>query len=91
MISTKAEQMFDPETPPENAASLVAKGNYDDRLNRILKVATRVIAREGYQKASMRLVAKAAGTSLAATAAADPPEEPPGEQSGFHGFFTGPK
>ena len=65
MISTKSEQMFAPETPPGNAASLVAKGNYDDRLNRILKVATRVIGREGYQKASMRLVAKAAGTSLA--------------------------
>ena len=65
MISTKSEQMFDPEAPRGNAASLVAKGNYDDRLNRILEVATRVIAREGYQKASMRLVAKAAGTSLA--------------------------
>ena len=27
----------------------------------------------------------------AATAAADPPEEPPGTESVFHGFFTSPK
>ena len=38
---------------------------YDDRLNRILEAATGVIAREGYEKASMRAVAKAAGVSLA--------------------------
>src|SRR5450759_979217 len=31
----------------------------------------------------------ASGTDLAATAAADPPEDPPGTRSGSHGFFTG--
>src|SRR5690606_27831763 len=31
-----------------------------------------------------------AGTSLAATAAAEPPDEPPGERSRFQGFATGP-
>src|SRR3989338_5339132 len=33
---------------------------------------------------------KAAGTSPAATATADPPEEPPGTLFVFHGFFVGP-
>ena len=33
----------------------------------------------------------AAGTRRAATAAADPPELPPGTYSGFHGLRTGPK
>src|SRR5260370_33811103 len=33
----------------------------------------------------------AAGTSRAATAAADPPELPPATHSMFHGFLTGPK
>ncbi len=31
------------------------------------------------------------GTSRAATAAAEPPELPPGTHSTFHGFLTGPK
>src|SRR5258705_13803501 len=30
-------------------------------------------------------------TSLAATAAAEPPELPPGTYAASHGFFTGPK
>ncbi len=38
---------------------------YDERLNHILKVATVLIAQVGYEKASMRAVAKAAGVSLA--------------------------
>ena len=33
----------------------------------------------------------AAGTSRAATAAADPPELPPGTYAVFHGLRTGPK
>src|SRR5260221_13136107 len=36
-------------------------------------------------------VAVAAGTSRAATAAAEPPEEPPGTRLGSQGFRTGPK
>ena len=36
-------------------------------------------------------VAVAAGTSRAATAAAEPPEEPPGTRAASQGFFTGPK
>ena len=36
-------------------------------------------------------VAVAAGTMRAATAAAEPPEEPPGTMAGFHGLRTGPK
>ncbi len=30
------------------------------------------------------------GTARAATAAAEPPEEPPGTRAGFQGFRTGP-
>src|SRR5829696_10481650 len=33
----------------------------------------------------------AAGTNRAATAAAEPPDEPPGTSDGLQGFFTGPK
>ena len=39
--------------------------SYDERLNHILVEATRLIARVGYERASMRAVAKAAGVSLA--------------------------
>ncbi len=35
--------------------------------------------------------AEAIGTMPAATAAADPPLDPPGEQSVFQGFLQGPK
>jgi hypothetical protein len=35
-------------------------------------------------------VAVAAGASRAATAAAEPPEEPPGTMAGFHGLRTAP-
>lgn len=38
---------------------------YDERLGHILEAATRVMAQAGYEKASMRMVAKAAGVSLA--------------------------
>jgi len=39
--------------------------SYDDRLGHILGAATDVIARVGYEKASMRMVAATAGVSLA--------------------------
>ncbi len=42
-----------------------ARESYDARLDRILQAATGVIARVGYERASMRAVAKAAGVSLA--------------------------
>ena len=35
-------------------------------------------------------LAWAAGTSRAATAAADPPDEPPGDRSRSHGLWVGP-
>lgn len=48
-------------------STLAAEGRstFDERLNRILNAATTVIARVGYEKASMRQVAKAADVSLA--------------------------
>ena len=36
-------------------------------------------------------VPSAQGASPPATAAADPPDDPPGTRSGSHGFFDGPK
>lgn len=42
-----------------------ARGTFDERLNRILQAANELIARVGYQNASMRAVAKAARVSLA--------------------------
>jgi AcrR family transcriptional regulator len=42
-----------------------APATYDERLNRILKAATETIAAVGYERASMRAVARAAGVSLA--------------------------
>ena len=65
MISSKTEQSFDSPPEPARKPSSDIRATYDDRLNHILKAATEVIARMGYQRASMRAVAKAAGTSLA--------------------------
>ncbi len=48
-----------------SAHAPVAPATYDERLNHILGAATDVIARQGYQKASMRAVSRAAGVSLA--------------------------
>ncbi len=58
--------MFDP-SPEPLVAPRTSDGRetYDERLNRILVAATDLIAREGYEKATMRGVAKAAGVSLA--------------------------
>ena len=66
MISQKPERSFD----SRKAASSInrttdGRESYDARLNRILEAATTVIARVGYEKASMRSVAKASGVSLA--------------------------
>lgn len=57
--------MFEPRRESEPAQANEARITYDDRLNHILEAATRVIARVGYEKASMRLVTKEAGISLA--------------------------
>ncbi|MHC4610615.1 MAG: TetR/AcrR family transcriptional regulator, partial [Planctomycetota bacterium] len=66
MISEKPEQMFDSEEPAGGPRrNSENRESYDERLNRILVAATRVIAQVGYEKASMRAVAKAAGCSLA--------------------------
>lgn len=66
MISGRPEQMFDIEGQvPQTVLPGDARETHDDRLNRILEAATRVFARVGYQRASMRAVAKAAGVSLA--------------------------
>ena len=66
VISNKPEQVFANETyslstrrSPDN------RETHDERLAHILEAATRAIAQVGYEKASMRMVAKVAGTSLA--------------------------
>lgn len=56
MESRKTEQLFE---------SLDHRDGFDERLTRILEVATVVIARLGYAKASMRAIATATGVSLA--------------------------
>lgn len=65
MISEKSEQLFGrkPDGPPR-ATSEVKEG-YEQRLDHILEAATGAIARLGYERASMRAVAKATGVSLA--------------------------
>jgi AcrR family transcriptional regulator len=63
MDSIRAEHAFESmETPARDPE---ARRSYDERLDHILEAATLVIAREGYQKASMRAVARTAGVSLA--------------------------
>ncbi len=49
--------------PPTRSPEI--RESYDARLNNILAAATRLIARDGYEKASMRAVGKEAGVSLA--------------------------
>ncbi|MCK6457977.1 MAG: TetR/AcrR family transcriptional regulator [Phycisphaerae bacterium] len=65
MKTSNTEQTFDPNSASEAAATSEGRGTYDERVNRILAAATGVIARVGYEKASMRQVARAAGVSLA--------------------------
>ena len=66
MITRKPERLFqDAEDTANGARTSDGRESYDDRLSRILRAATTVIAREGYQRASMRAVSKAAEVSLA--------------------------
>ena len=66
MESQKPEQMFeDKAVAGPGAQTLEPRRSYDSRLNHILEVATVVIAREGYRKASMRTIAGATGVSVA--------------------------
>ena len=51
--------------PPGVARTSDVRESYDERLNHILEPATDLIAGVGYEKASMRAVARAAGVSLA--------------------------
>ena len=57
--------MFEREKEPKANRDSDIRGTYDERLNHILEAATTLIARDGYEKASMRAVAKASGVSLA--------------------------
>jgi AcrR family transcriptional regulator len=66
MATEKLEQSFGSEGRRRaDARSPEGRESYDDRLNHILEAATGVIARDGYEKASMRAIAAAAGVSLA--------------------------
>ena len=57
--------MFGSSSEGPDTISTDGRRTYDERLNRILAVATGTIARVGYERASMRSIAKAAGVSLA--------------------------
>ena len=66
MATEKPEQSFGSEGRRRaDTRSPEGRESYDDRLNHILEAATGVIARDGYEKASMRAIASAAGVSLA--------------------------
>ena len=66
MATEKPEQSFGSEgSRRADTRSPEGRESYDDRLNHILEAATDVIARDGYEKASMRAIAGAAGVSLA--------------------------
>ncbi len=66
MLPQPPERAFEHGTEPATGnRSTDARGTYDERLNHVLRVATDVIAEVGYEKATMRAVAKAAGVSLA--------------------------
>jgi AcrR family transcriptional regulator len=66
MITRKPEQLFqDAEGTTTRTPTSDGRESYDTRLSRILGAATTVIAREGYQRASMRAVSRASEVSLA--------------------------
>ncbi|MHC4695880.1 MAG: TetR/AcrR family transcriptional regulator [Planctomycetota bacterium] len=66
MITRKAEQLFGSTSQPRaGRRDSDNRQSFDERLNRILEAATGTMARVGYKGASMRAVAKEAGTSLA--------------------------
>ncbi|MCP4246271.1 MAG: TetR/AcrR family transcriptional regulator [bacterium] len=66
MITNRPERLFE-DAPPSGkpGRSSDNRETYDDRLNHLLETATRVMAQVGYEKATMRAVAKASGCSLA--------------------------
>jgi len=59
------ERPFAPDAASKDRRNSDARESYEHRLQGILEAATDAIAREGYQKASMRTVARAAHVSLA--------------------------
>ncbi|MHC5022875.1 MAG: TetR/AcrR family transcriptional regulator [Planctomycetota bacterium] len=61
MDSHRADQVF--ETEP--AVGRGARDTYEERRNHILRSATLLFAQRGYAKASMRMIARGAGVSLA--------------------------
>ena len=63
MDSQRADQLFEP--PPAETAPTAAGGTFETRRDHILHAATHVFAQYGYEKASMRTIAKAADVSLA--------------------------
>src|SRR3990172_9461890 len=65
MISQRAEQLFGKQTASPSRANSEAREGYEQRLGHILAAACGAIARLGYERASMRAVAKATGVSLA--------------------------
>ncbi len=65
MISNKPERTFDSSKGVPLTSTGENRATRDERLNHILEAATMEIARVGYEKASMRMVAKASGVSLA--------------------------
>lgn len=64
MDSKKSEQVFETE---RNAITRAGESGprHEERLMDLLAAATRVFAREGYERASMRAIAREAGVSLA--------------------------
>ena len=66
MKSGETERAFESRPPPNHRrVNQHVATSYDERLNGILAAATELIADVGYQKASMRAVARATGVSLA--------------------------
>ncbi len=63
MDSQRAEQLF--ESQPSEPVNASARDSFEARRNNILRAATQVFAQNGYEKASMRMIAKAANVSLA--------------------------
>lgn len=63
-MDLESEQVFDTQ-PATTPLTDRIPASYDERLNRILEAATQIIADVGYQRASMRAVARATGVSLA--------------------------
>lgn len=64
MISQESERAFESRQTSARAATFDGRGTYDQRLAAILHAATALIARAGYERASMRGIARASGVSL---------------------------